>query len=183
MSTFIIMHRFTRISWSLSSSSTGISGGSPAGRSKMSNEAAARPLLRCAFASDISCFSSSVRRSLNWNCGDWLDGYAPLAFYLVVLGATPSSEITLLDFQAKICIATANDSYLQWCCVRRDRASVVHQMSFAWRKFHWLGMDIYVLTFRSMIFAPGSVGSNLNFDIGDAVSIFLAGIDVVAGLV
>ena len=79
---FIIMHRFTRISWSLSSSSTGISGGSPAGRSKMSNEAAARPLLRCAFASDISCFSSSVLRSLNWNCGDWLDGYAPLAFYL-----------------------------------------------------------------------------------------------------
>ena len=46
-------------------------------------------------------------------------------------------------------------------------------------------MDIYVLTFRSMIFAPGSVGSNLNFDPvgGDAVSIFLAGIDLVAGLV
>ena len=33
--------------------------------------------------------------------------------------ATPSSEITLLDFQAKICTAAANDSYLQWRCVRR----------------------------------------------------------------
>ena len=39
--------------------------------------------LFCASLSPLTFLvSSSVRRSLNWNCGDWLDGYAPLAFYL-----------------------------------------------------------------------------------------------------